>query len=108
MPREQLEPSPQRALQQRMAMVVGERDRRLGLVEHPLDPLVKLVDDGQKRRLLAVEVKIERAAGDLGARDDVTDVWRAESLCGRRPSWPRRGSGAAGRLWAELAWARLD
>ena len=71
--REERQPAAKTALKHRLAMVVGEPDGALWLFEHPPDPGVKLLDDGQEDLFLAREMKVKRAARHLGASDDVTD-----------------------------------
>ena len=72
---------------------------------------MELLDDGEEDLLLAVEVEVEGAARDAGARDDVADAGVPVALAGEDPgrgveqllAADRRGSRTV-----RLRWARAE
>ena len=67
------EPAQKTALEHSAAVVFREPHRRVWLIEHSFDTVVKVVDDRQEDLFLAVEVEIERPTRDAGVGDDVAD-----------------------------------
>ena len=70
---EEAKPAPEARPEQRFRVGDGLRGRFAGGRDGVRDSLVEVLDDGEEDLLFAVEVEVEGAARDAGARDDVAD-----------------------------------
>ena len=98
---EEFEPFPETGLEQRQRS--GRRVNPWPLTSSTAREMRrwKVFDDGEEDPFLAVEVQVERAAGDAGAGDDVADARAAKAFAGEDPSGgvlvPPLSGGGGGR-----------